>query len=133
MKTCFLSMRNLRLFMINSERLILLPIDVGMIDALLESDDIFYNKYGYINEGGEYLNPSPDYLHKIKERMIEHPEEYPLAVDQLKKNNCYNLEQCKTKITDNYDSVIMNFFEGNVPMMICADDTPSGTKKRESR
>ncbi len=69
--------------MIDSERLFLLPIDTNMIDALLMGDDVFFSKYGYINEGGEYLNPSPEYLHKIKARLIEHPEEYPLAVDQL--------------------------------------------------
>lgn len=54
-----------------------------MIDSLLESDDAFLSKYGYINHGGEYLNPSPEYLHKIKNRLLEHPEEYPLAVDYL--------------------------------------------------
>ena len=54
------------------------------------------------------------------------------AVDQLAKNKCFDLEECN-KIEDNYNLVIMRFFEGDVPMMICADDTPSGTKKRESR
>ena len=37
----------------------------------------------FINDGAEYLNPSPQYLHKIKQRLIDHPEEYPLAVDYL--------------------------------------------------
>lgn len=69
--------------MIESNRLLLIPIDIEMIDSLLESDEAFLSKYGYINNGGEYLNPSPDYLHKIKNRLIEHPEEYPLAVDYL--------------------------------------------------
>lgn len=54
------------------------------------------------------------------------------AVDQLAKNKCFDLEECN-KIEDNYNLVIMRFFEGDVPMMICADDTPSGTKKHESR
>ena len=69
--------------MIESKRLLLIPIDIDIIDSLLESDDAFLSKYGYINHGGEYLNPSPDYLHNIKNRLIEHPEEYPLAVDYL--------------------------------------------------
>ena len=68
---------------ITTPRLILVPIDVGMIDSLLVSDEVFLREYGYINKGGEYLNPSPDYLHKIRARLVEHPEEYPLAVDQL--------------------------------------------------
>ena len=37
------------------------------------------------------------------------------------------------EITDNYTQVILRFFEGDVPMMICAGDTVSGTKKRESQ
>lgn len=68
---------------IENDRLMLVPVDLGIIDSLLESDESFHNKYGLINDGGEFLNPSPDYLHKIKNRLIEHPEEYPLAVDQL--------------------------------------------------
>ena len=54
------------------------------------------------------------------------------AVDGLVKNNCVNLTECD-KIADNYDKVILRFFEGDVPMMICAGDTVSGTKKRESQ
>lgn len=53
-------------------------------------------------------------------------------VSQLVKNNCVNLEECN-KISDNYNQVILRFFEGDVPMMICAGDTVSGTKKRESQ
>ena len=69
--------------MIEGKRVELIPIDVEMIDSLLISDEDFLNKYGLVNDGGEFLNPSPDYLHKIRARLIEHPEEYPLAVDQL--------------------------------------------------
>ena len=54
------------------------------------------------------------------------------AVDQLAKNKCFDLDECNS-IKDNYNLVLLRFFEGDVPMMICADDTPSGTKKRESR
>ena len=69
--------------MIEGTRVKLIPIDVKMIDSLLVSDESFYQTYGLINDGGEFLNPSPDYLHKIRARQVEHPEEYPLAVDQL--------------------------------------------------
>ena len=37
------------------------------------------------------------------------------------------------EIEDNYEAVILRFFEGDVPMMTCSGDTVSGTKKRESR
>ena len=36
-------------------------------------------------------------------------------------------------IENNYDAVILRFFEGDVPMMICSGDAVSGTKKRESQ
>ena len=69
--------------MIETDRLILIPVDCEMIDALLDSNDALLDKYGLINRGDEFVNPSSDYLHKIKQRLIEHPEEYPLAVDHL--------------------------------------------------
>jgi multiple sugar transport system substrate-binding protein len=54
------------------------------------------------------------------------------AVEQLIKNGCVDLDACDA-IEDNYTKVILRFFEGDVPMMICAGDTVSGTKKRESQ
>ena len=54
------------------------------------------------------------------------------AVEQLIRTGCINLEACST-IEDNYSKVILRFFEGDVPMMICTGDTVSGTKKRESQ
>ncbi len=54
------------------------------------------------------------------------------AVEQLIKNGCVDLDECD-KIEDNYTKVILRFFEGDVPMMICAGDTVSGTRKRESQ
>ena len=53
------------------------------------------------------------------------------AVERLIQNGCVDLGECD-KIEDNYNQVILRFFEGDVPMMICIGDTVSGTKKRES-
>ena len=48
-------------------------------------------------------------------------------------NDCnIDLEAC-SEIENNYDAVILRFFEGDVPMMTCSGDTVSGTAKRESR
>ena len=47
-------------------------------------------------------------------------------------SGCIDLNECD-KIEDNYTQVILRFFEGDVPMMICAGDTVSGTRKRESQ
>ncbi len=63
---------------------------------------------------GEYLRPALE------------------AVEELIGNNCIDLEECN-RIEDNYTKVILRFFEGDVPMMICTADTVSGTKKRESQ
>ena len=54
------------------------------------------------------------------------------AVKELIDSGCIDLAECD-KIEDNYTQVILRFFEGDVPMMICTGDTVSGTKKRESQ
>lgn len=54
------------------------------------------------------------------------------AVEALVQNGCVDLDACD-QIEDNYTQVILRFFEGDVPMMICAGDTVSGTRKRESQ
>ena len=54
------------------------------------------------------------------------------AVKQLVTSGFVDIEECD-KIADNYTKVILRFFEGDVPMMVCAGDTVSGTKKRESQ
>ena len=51
---------------------------------------------------------------------------------QFLSDGCANLDAC-AQIEDNYEAVILRFFEGDVPMMVCSGDTVSGTKKRESR
>ena len=63
---------------------------------------------------GEYLRPS---LEKIT---------------QFINDGCVDLAAC-AEIENNYDAVILRFFEGDVPMMTCSGDTVSGTKKREER
>ena len=63
---------------------------------------------------GEYIRPS---LEKI---------------EQFLNDSCVDLDAC-AEIENNYDAVILRFFEGDVPMMTCSGDTVSGTKKRESR
>lgn len=66
------------------------------------------------SSAGEYMRPS---LEKIV---------------QFLNDGCVNLDNC-AQIENNYDAVILRFFEGDVPMMTCSGDTVSGTKKRESR
>ena len=63
---------------------------------------------------GEYMRPS---LEKIT---------------QFLKDSGVDINACN-EIENNYDAVILRFFEGDVPMMTCSGDTVSGTKKRESR
>ena len=54
------------------------------------------------------------------------------AMTELIGKGYINLEECG-RISDNYTQVILRFFEGDVPMMICTGDTVSGTGKRESQ
>ena len=63
---------------------------------------------------GEYLRPT-------LEKLV-----------QFLDDGCANFDAC-AEIENNYDAVIMRFFEGDVPMMTCSGDAVSGTKKRESR
>lgn len=63
---------------------------------------------------GEYMRPA---LEKIT---------------QFLNDGCVDLAACN-EIANNYDAVILRFFEGDVPMMVCSGDAVSGTKKRESR
>ena len=65
-------------------------------------------------KAGEYMRPS---LEKIV---------------QLLSACRIDLDAC-AKIENNYDAVILRFFEGDVPMMTCSGDAVSGTAKRESR
>ncbi len=63
---------------------------------------------------GEYMRPT-------LERM-----------ERFLADGCVDPQACEA-IENNYDAVILRFFEGDVPMMTCSGDTVSGTKKRESR
>ena len=53
-------------------------------------------------------------------------------VAQFINDGCVDLDAC-AEIENNYDAVILRFFEGDIPMMTCSGDTVSGTKKREAR
>ena len=53
-------------------------------------------------------------------------------ITQFLNDGCVDLDAC-AEIENNYDAVILRFFEGDVPMMLCSGDAVSGTKKRESR
>ena len=44
-----------------------------------------------------------------------------------------NPDRCTEEIEDDYNAVIMRFFEGDVPMMLGSGDMVSGTMKRESK
>ncbi len=79
------------------------------------------------------LAPNPEALKKannLDPSAGEYMRDALNKVKQLVDNKAINIEECD-KITDNYTKVILRFYEGDVPMMICAGDTVSGTKKRE--
>jgi multiple sugar transport system substrate-binding protein len=66
------------------------------------------------NNAGEYLRPTLEWIENfMKLKLID-------------------INECRT-IKDKYNAVIMRFFEGNVPIMLCDTDTVSGTLKRETQ
>ena len=52
---------------------------------------------------------------------------------ELVDSGCIDVDKCAAEMEDDYNAVIMRFFEGDVPMMLCSGDVVSGTKKRESK
>lgn len=121
---------------------------------LLAACEEFRSK-GYANPMMGYsLDPSSSFMNTVAyplfvAALAENPEALALAneldpaageymrpaleaVEQLIRNGCIDLGECD-KIEDNYSQVILRFFEGDVPMMICTGDTVSGTKKREAQ
>ena len=69
---------------------------------------------GFDPSAGEYIRPSLD------------------KMQQFMNDGCVDIDAC-AEIENNYEAVILRFFEGDIPMMTCSGDTVSGTKKRESR
>ena len=86
----------------------------GFVAALSNNQEAITKANNLDPTAGEYMRGS---LEKVKE---------------LVDNGAISTTECD-KISDNYTQVILRFFEGDVPMMICAGDTVSGTKKRESQ
>ena len=83
--------------------------------ATLAKDSEALAKANALDESaGEYMRSS---LEKVK---------------TLVDNGAINIEECNA-IKDNYEKVLLRFLEGDVPMMICGGDTPSGIKKREAK
>ena len=82
--------------------------------ALSENADALALANDLDPKAGEYMRPALE------------------AVENMINSGCIDLNECG-KIEDNYTEVILRFFEGDVPMMICAGDTVSGTRKREAQ
>ena len=105
-----------------------------MMGYSLEASSCFMNTVAYplftatLAENPEALAPANELDPAAGEYMRPALE----AVERLIRNGCIDLAECDM-IEDNYTQVILRFFEGDVPMMICTGDTVSGTKKRESQ
>jgi multiple sugar transport system substrate-binding protein len=91
--------------------LVLYPYFCGTV----AHDEEAVNKLNALDaSAGEYMRPA-------LEKLV-----------QFLNDGCVDLDAC-AEIENNYDAVILRFFEGDVPMMLCSGDAVSGTKKRESR
>ena len=108
--------------------------DSPMMGYTLKDSSCLMNTIAY-PEFVATLAPNPEMLDKANKLDPEAGEYMRSAlnkVDALFSRGSIELEDCDL-IGDNYTKVILRFFEGDVPMMICAGDTVSGTKKRESQ
>ena len=54
-------------------------------------------------------------------------------LNEFVNSDCIDVTKCRDEIEDEYEAVIMRFFEGDVPMMLATCDVVSGTAKRESK
>lgn len=70
-------------------------------------------------------------LNKLEPSAGEYMRSTLEWVENFKKYGFLDMDECR-KLKDNYQAVIMRFFEGDVPMMLASADVASGTKKRES-
>ena len=68
-----------------------------------------------------------DLANKLDNRAGEYLRSGLTAVHKLITDGCIDLKECD-KLADDYAEVIKRFLNGDVPMMICAADTPSGMK-----
>ena len=85
-----------------------------VVAALAENPEALQAANAMDPAAGEYMRPSLE------------------AMMQLIGSGYINMEKCG-EIGDNYTQVILRFFEGDVPMMICMADTVSGTEKRDTQ
>ena len=94
---------------------------------------IWMNNFAY-PEAVAALAANPELLEKANNLEDPQAGEFMRSaltkVKQLVDANAIKNSECEN-ISDDYKQVLLRFFEGDVPMMICTADTVSGRKKRE--
>ncbi len=84
------------------------------IKTLKDNKNLVDDINNYREEAKEYLRPTLEIVQKfIDDELIDFTTSYALE--------------------DDYDKMILRFFEGDIPMLICTGDTVSGTEKRKSK
>ncbi len=71
-------------------------------------------------------------LNTLKPEAGEHLRKMLELTTDFMSRGYLDLAACNA-LKDNYDAVIMRFFEGDVPMMLATGNTVSGTEKREAK
>ena len=71
-------------------------------------------------------------LNGMKPGAGEHLRGSLALVEDFMSRGFLSLEACG-QLENDYNAVILRFFEGDVPMMLCSANTVSGTEKRESQ
>ena len=81
------------------------------------------------------LQASPDALREVNAMSPAAADIVRPILEQAEdfmRRGLINLESCN-QLENDYNAVIMRFFEGDVPMMLATANTVSGTEKRESQ
>ena len=71
-------------------------------------------------------------MNAMKDGAGEYMRSALTLADDFMKKGFIDLESCN-QLENDYNAVIMRFFEGDVPMMFASGSTVSGTEKRESQ
>jgi|GEM_PF-217396 len=99
----------------NESYFLIYPLFYPYFCALILNDETAVREMNDMKpEAGEYMRPALE-----------------LAADFMS-HGCVDLDSCNM-LEDDYNAVIMRFFEGDVPMMMATGNTVSGTRKRESQ
>ncbi|MCR4598663.1 MAG: extracellular solute-binding protein [Acetatifactor sp.] len=93
------------------------------------SDLLYPMFYPYFCKQVQGIEKALSDMNEMKSGAGEYRRDTLELVADFMSHGYVDLEACN-ELKDNYDAVILRFFEGDVPMMLASGNTVSGTEKR---